>query len=146
HLVGIGEFFSPKQNTVFLRVRLPNDDVIWKPHYPNSPAHMTLYDGKDKHLAHLLYEKLKPIFDFEASLRTSGMLKLQDELPLLPYNQLLRSLFADFTHLGDEPVELWSQNLDAEQRVELASVAARHLKNLFYEHDRVTSLQSVDRV
>ena len=126
---------------MFLRIRLPNEDMIWKPHYPESPAHMTLYDGENKRLSRLLYERMLVIFNFEAALKTSGVLKLQDELPLLPYHQALKELLGAFTQLGSEVEDLWSSNLTDDRRVELAAEAAQHLKFLFYEHGRVTKSQ-----
>ena len=59
----VGNFFQENQNTVFLKCESETIEKIWKKTtykktiYGYNP-HLTLYDGKDKDFAYMLYETL----------------------------------------------------------------------------------------
>lgn len=57
-LLGVGQFRSDWQNTVFIHVGASDLQTFWdKPDFPYNP-HLTLYDGTDGIFATRLYEKL----------------------------------------------------------------------------------------
>jgi hypothetical protein len=57
-LLGVGQFRSDWQNTVFLHVGAEDLRLFWdKPDFPYNP-HLTLYDGEDGEFATRLYERL----------------------------------------------------------------------------------------
>ncbi len=60
-LLGVGQFRSEWQNTVFIHVDASGLHNFWhKPDYPFNP-HLTLYDGDDSTFATRLYERLHEI-------------------------------------------------------------------------------------
>jgi hypothetical protein len=67
-VLGVGNFFSDNQNTVFLKIGAENLRHIWeKTDYGFNP-HLTIYDGDDHHFARDLYHRLnnrKIYFYFE---------------------------------------------------------------------------------
>lgn len=68
---GIGTFFGPKQNTVFMSCDSPGLRKAWyKPHLKDVHPHMTIYDGKDRAFAEALASALSrrtPDFTFPAT-------------------------------------------------------------------------------
>lgn len=45
-------FFDANQNTVLLECGLPEKERVWrKPDFPDGKPHITIYDGKSRHLA-----------------------------------------------------------------------------------------------
>ena len=57
---GITAFFADSQNTVLLDCDLPDKERVWrKPNYPDGRPHITLYDGKSRHMALNLRSALK---------------------------------------------------------------------------------------
>lgn len=69
-VLGMGQFRSETQNTVFLNVGTYDLRSVWnKPDYDFKP-HLTLYDGKDHSLGDRLFESLKlikPFFSFNVT-------------------------------------------------------------------------------
>jgi hypothetical protein len=60
-LLGVGQFRSERQNTVFIEAGSKDLRSFWdKPDYPYKP-HLTLYDGEDFELADALYLVLRDI-------------------------------------------------------------------------------------
>lgn len=68
--LGVGEFRSEVQNTIFLEIKAKDLEEFWdKPDFPFRP-HLTIYDGNDAELANRLYERLFEIrmfFSFHVS-------------------------------------------------------------------------------
>lgn len=69
---GVGTFFGPEQNTVFLRVDSPAVRAVWhKPDYPDEyNPHLTIYDGPSQPFAEALRDLLtgkEPRFTFLAT-------------------------------------------------------------------------------
>jgi hypothetical protein len=68
---GVGTFFGPDQNTVFLRADAPAIRLIWdKPDFPDYNPHLTIYDGESRDFAESLRAILvqkDPRFSFAAS-------------------------------------------------------------------------------
>ena len=58
-LIGVGQFRSEHQNTIFLSVGAKDLEDFWnKPDYPFTP-HLTIYDGPNSSVADALFEVLK---------------------------------------------------------------------------------------
>jgi len=58
-LLGPRTFFSTKQSTVLIAVDLGSlDRLVYKPDFPDSLPHITLYDGPDRNFASSLYDLL----------------------------------------------------------------------------------------
>ena len=58
HILGVGSFFSERQNTVFLKCDSEYLKRVWnKKHYGYNP-HITIYDGSDRDFAVSLYQEL----------------------------------------------------------------------------------------
>ena len=56
---GVGTFWEPDQNTVFLHVDSPAIRSVWhKPDYPDYNPHLTVYDGPSRVLAESLRDLL----------------------------------------------------------------------------------------
>lgn len=67
HVIGIGNFFSENQNTVYLRVGSTILEKHWNKKDFGYNPHLTLYDGSSKIFAKKLYEHLtaqKLFFEF----------------------------------------------------------------------------------
>jgi len=66
---GVGCFFSARQTTVFLEVQSEGlIRALYKPDYPKSVPHLTLYDGPNRRFAESLYElfrSLNLVFKFK---------------------------------------------------------------------------------
>jgi hypothetical protein len=60
-IVGVDNFFTFNQNTVFLRCLLKErlKNMMFKPDYGNENPHITLYNGNNKDFAYKLFELLK---------------------------------------------------------------------------------------
>ena len=139
-LVGLGNFFQANQNTIFIRVELADSDIIWKPHYPDSPAHITIYDGRDAEFAHKLFGSLFYTFDFQATVRTGGMLLLQDKAHPFADDLLLDS---ELTQLGTSVREI-SSDISHNRRIELATIAAARLRMLLDMYGRIKDSSDVE--
>ncbi len=71
-VAGVGSFFGPRQNTVFLRCDSPELRAIWhKPDYGYAP-HLTLYDGASRAVADDLLAALERA-DVRTSFEVSGL-------------------------------------------------------------------------
>jgi hypothetical protein len=70
-VTGVDAFLEPGQNTVFFAVSAPTLTAVWyKPDYPDSRPHLTIYDGKSREFAIKLRARLQqvnPRFRFQAT-------------------------------------------------------------------------------
>ena len=68
-----GCFFENNQNTVFLNIEIfAISDGWWKPDFPNVTPHLTIYDGKDRETAWVIFNTLKT-FSWQIRLNSSPM-------------------------------------------------------------------------
>jgi hypothetical protein len=130
-VVGVGQFKSETQNTVFLRVGTDNLRDIWfKPDFPFNP-HLTIYDGNNEALADNLYHRLKdirPVMMFHVSkLNVVSAPSGEPLLPIVPPIKFLKDYMLPVSSFD----EAWK--LTDENKVELAVSAIRRAKeiNLF---------------
>lgn len=57
---GVGSFFGPSQNTVYLKCECPEVQQVWdKKDYAEFNPHITLYDGNSRELADALLDALR---------------------------------------------------------------------------------------
>ena len=57
---GVSVFFGGNQNTVLLECDLPEKERVWrKPDFPDGKPHITIYDGKSRHIALSFRQSLK---------------------------------------------------------------------------------------
>jgi hypothetical protein len=77
-----GTFFEGTQNTVFLDIEISGIADIWrKPDYPNGVPHLTIYDGKDRNFAWVIFRALS-MHKWKLSLNSSPMHFLDAKRPL----------------------------------------------------------------
>ncbi len=70
---GVGTFLNEKQNTVFLKVESDGIRELWyKPDYPDSSPHLTIYDGDSPEFAQELSEILLE-HDISFAFRATGL-------------------------------------------------------------------------
>lgn len=82
YLSGPGYFFSPKQNTVMLRVGLNGlQKIVKKPDYKDAVAHITLYDGGDRIFAQSLLEAIHR-FDLYRRVPVTHLIKIGKKAPV----------------------------------------------------------------
>lgn len=83
-VVGAGTFFSPRQNTVFLRCESPALAGVWhKPDYNDYTPHITIYDGGDRGQAEDIYSSLAEA-NIRFTCRAGGVSVMEQSLPYAP--------------------------------------------------------------
>lgn len=131
HVIGVSNFFSFNQNTVFFDCE-ENENLrkIWKKTtYKDYNPHITLYDGKDNVFARELYEILKQNFK-------AFSFKINEISWLEPKNKEKLALFhlkniVDFENLskvlGDELKLTIMRDLSNNERLKYISILAKKL-------------------
>jgi len=93
-----GSFFNERQNTVFLAVEIIGVSDFWyKPHFPEGTPHLSVYDGKDRKTAWVIFNTLRK-FKWNLSLNSTPMHVLEKKRPLeteylVQYDKVSRTLF-----------------------------------------------------
>lgn len=72
--LGCGNFFKQGINTVYMKAGVQNIWRVWrKPDFMGNPVpHISLYNGKDRHLAEMIYSRINAINPY-FSFRSSGL-------------------------------------------------------------------------
>ena len=93
-----GNFFSERQHTVYLGVEIVGVDDFWyKPDFPNGTPHLSIYDGKDRKEAWVIFNLLRK-FPWDLSLNSSPMHVLEAKRPvetefIFAYEKIARTLY-----------------------------------------------------
>lgn len=77
-----GTFFGDGQNTVFLDIEISGIADFWhKPDYPDGVPHLTIYDGKDRNFAWVVFRALSS-HRWNLTLNSSPMHVLDSKRPI----------------------------------------------------------------
>lgn len=135
NVVGVGQFRSLTQNTVFLKIFSPQLEKFWhKPDYDFNP-HMTIYDGPDTFFATALYnalENLDPHFRFTVKeIERVKSIKGQSSFEL--YSRLRFRMLPELANLD------LSQPLHPLQRISIITSAIRAAESVAQQHPRAAA-------
>lgn len=121
-----GKFFIDSQNTVFLEIGISGVADFWyKPNYPDGVPHLTLYDGKDRQFAWVIFRTLS-MHKWNLSLNSSPMHVLDSKRPLET------DLLFQFEKYRDTFIILEETFPSAEQMKEMSSLQRIILVNRIF--------------
>lgn len=98
-----GHFFNEKQSTVFLDIGISGVADFWhKPDYPDGVPHLTIYDGKDRQFAWVVFRALSS-HGWKLTLNSSPMHVLDAKRPVETDFIWQFERYRDSFRLLDEP-------------------------------------------
>lgn len=127
-----GSFFNERQSTVFLGVEIVGVSDFWyKPDFPNGTPHLSVYDGKDRKTAWVIFNTLRK-FKWNLSLNSTPMHILEKKRPLeteylIQYEKVARTLF-DVAGREISPTDM--RNLGLIERVSMITRACEKIHTL----------------